>query len=224
MKVSEYIDYLIQGEVGRLAVSDVGDMSANPSTTPNAVQVANQQKMIGYVNLANLAIHKRFALLKKNFEMDNPVDGEEFTLPSDFLAPIGAYYTSDKVAVAVRDPQFRVISGVDTAVSILLPEPFLAVIKGTDSEARAQIILEYCAAPRDATTTYYNLGISKVYTEALLHYAAYKAFSAINSDIKEENNTHYLRYDAACKEIVRSGMWGNNETEINRKLEDRGFV
>ena len=46
MKVSEYIDYLVTGECSKLAISDVGDTSANPSPTPTAVQTTNQNKLI----------------------------------------------------------------------------------------------------------------------------------------------------------------------------------
>ena len=93
MKVSEYIDYLVTGECSKLAIANVGDTSSNPSPTPNAVQLENQNKFINYITLANLALHKRFHLRKKIFELDNPLDGEEFDLPADFLAPIHAYYS-----------------------------------------------------------------------------------------------------------------------------------
>ena len=46
MKVSEYIDYLITGECSKLAIASVGDMSANPSPVPTAVQLVNQNKFI----------------------------------------------------------------------------------------------------------------------------------------------------------------------------------
>jgi hypothetical protein len=224
MKASEYIDYLATGDCSKLAISDVGDMDLNPDTPPTAAQVVNQGKFINYINLANLALHKRFTLVKKTEELDNPIDGEEYTLSSDFLMPIQAYYTSDLEPVSIKDTYTKVVSTVDTAVSILIPEPFKAVIKGTDDDAHAQITLEYAAAPTKITVAGTNLGISSVYTEALLNYAAYKAHGAISGDMKEENNTYYLRYEASCKQIVTSGMWGNNEIGYNSKLEDNGFV
>jgi hypothetical protein len=58
----------------------------------------------------------------------------------------------------------------------------------------------------------------------MLNYASYKAHSSISGDIKDENNTYYLRYEASCKQLVTSGMWGSNEIEYNSKLEDNGFV
>tara|TARA_R110002167_G_scaffold20078_8_gene73936 strand:+ start:2084 stop:2752 length:669 start_codon:yes stop_codon:yes gene_type:complete len=222
MKVSEYIDYLITGECSKLAISDVGNMANGAS--PSAVELTNQGKFVNYINLANLALHKRFHLLQKTVELDNPADLEEFTLPNDFLAPIHAYYSVDLEEVAIRDSYVNVVSSVDTAVSILIPEPFKAVIKGTDSKARTQIILKYAASPLKATAAWKTLAVSEVYTEAMLNYASYKAHSSISGDIKDENNTYYLRYEASCKQLVTSGMWGSNEIEYNSKLEDNGFV
>tara|TARA_B100001245_G_C22856853_1_gene411922 strand:+ start:244 stop:975 length:732 start_codon:yes stop_codon:yes gene_type:complete len=226
MKVSEYIDYLITGECSKLAIASVGDMSANPSPAPTAVQLVNQNKFINYINLANLALHKRFHLLLKTYEMDNPLNGEEFALPSDFLVPIHAYYSSDYEEVSIKDDSVKLVSDIDEHVSIIINEPFKAVIKGTDSKdpKRAQILLKYAAAPKKAKATYTDLKINEVYTEALLNYSGYKAHSAISGDMKDENNTYYLRYEASCKQLINSGMWGNNEIEVNTKLNDNGFV
>ncbi len=224
MKVSEYITYLITGDCSKLTIANVGDMAINAKVPPTSVQLINQNKMINYINLANLALHKRYHLLKKLLELDNPTDTEEFTLPSDFLVPIHAYYAADFDPVTIKDDSINLVGAVDTAVSILMPEPFKAVIKGTDSEARTQIILKYAAAPKKAVTVNADLKISEVYTEALLNYAAYKAYSTLSGDIKDENNTYYLRYEASCKQIVNSGMWSNNEIDTNTKLTDNGFV
>ena len=35
-----------------------------------------------------------------------------------------------------------------------------------------------------------------------------------------ENNTYYLRYEASCKQLINSGMWGNNNIEVNTGLEE----
>ena len=226
MKVSEYIDYLVTGECSKLAISDVGDTSANPSPTPTAVQTTNQNKLINYINLANLALHKRFHLLKKTVELDNPLDGEEYGLPADFLTPLYAYYTSDFDPVTIKDDSVKLVNKVDTAVSILINEPFKAAVKGTDNETpkRSQIMLKYAAAPKKAKSTITDIKISEVYTEALLNYAAYKAHSAVSGNMQDENNTYFMRYESSCKQLINSGMWGNNEIETNTKLEDNGFV
>lgn len=224
MRVSEYIEQLVAGDTNRLSFSDVGDMRINPDTPPTTAQIVNQNKHLVFINQANLALHKRFHLVKKTFEFDIPLDGEEYTLPDDFLIPINAYYEEDDEPVTVRDTHVRRVDGVDVAVSILLPEPFKAVIKGNDSKNRKKIIMRYAAAPRKATQVSNDLGLSEVYTEALLNYAAYKAHSTLGAKLDGDNNTYYLRYEASCRQITQSGMWGNNEIETNTKLEDNGFV
>ena len=113
---------------------------------------------------------------------------------------------------------------MDTAVSLLIPEPFKITVKGTDTSKRPQIILIYAASPPVITQVNHSLDVNNVYTEAMLNYAAYKAYSAISGDIKAENNSYYLRYESNCRQIIASGLGGDNETETNTKLEDNGFV
>ena len=225
MKVSEYIDHLIAGECSKLTFAAVGDMTSNPGS-PTAVQTVNRNKWIKFINLANLAIHKRYHLLRKEFIMDYPVDGEEYNLPANFLVPIRAFYNIDNDKVSIKNDDTELRDSVDTLVSILMDEPFKAVIKGVDQDVpvRTEITLKYAASPAKATTIFADLKVSDVYTEALLNYAAYKAHSSVSGDIKEENNTYYLRYEASCKQLVNQGLSPNNEIVENTKLEDRGFV
>ena len=224
MKASEYINYLVNGETYKLAIQDVGDLAVN-GATPSALQETNRKKFINYLNLANLAIHKRFHLLQKQFEIDNPTNDEEYALPSDFLAPIYAYYNDTEAEeIPIKDTYRKIVDNVDTAVSLLIPEPFKITVKGTDTSKRPQIILIYAASPPVISQVNHSLNVNNVYTEAMLNYAAYKAYSAISGDIKAENNSYYLGYESNCRQIVASGLGGDNETETNTKLEDNGFV
>ena len=224
MKASEYINYLVNGETYKLAIQDVGDLAVN-GATPSALQETNRKKFINYLNLANLAIHKRFHLLQKQLEIDNPANDEEYTLPSNFLAPIYAYYNDTEAEeIPIKDTYRKIVDNVDTAVSLLIPEPFKITVKGTDTSKRPQIILIYAASPTVITQVNHSLNVNNVYTEAVLNYAAYKAYSAISGDIKAENNSYYLRYESNCRQIIASGLGGDNETETNTKLEDNGFI
>ena len=58
----------------------------------------------------------------------------------------------------------------------------------------------------------------------MLNYSAYKAHVTTSGGMQDENNTYYMRYEASCKQLINSGMWGNNEIEANNKLTDNGFV
>ena len=224
MKASEYINYLVNGETYKLAIQDVGDLAVN-GATPSALQETNRKKFINYLNLANLAIHKRFHLLQKQYEIDNPTNDEEYILPDDFLAPVYAYYNDTEAEeIPIKDTYRKIVDNVDTAVSLLIPEPFKITVKGTDTSKRPQIILIYAASPTVITQVNHSLNVNNVYTEAVLNYAAYKAYSAISGDIKAENNSYYLRYESNCRQIIASGLGGDNETETNTKLEDNGFI
>jgi len=225
MKASDYINYLVNGETYKLAIQDVGDMAVN-GATPSTLQTSNRTKFINYLNLANLAIHKRFHLLQRQYEIDHPIDNEDYVLPDDFLAPIYAYYNdNEKVEIPIKDTYRKIVDNVDTAVSLLIPEPFKVTVKGTDTaKGTTQIILVYAASPTVITKVTQSLNISNVYTEAVLNYAAYKAYSAISGDIKAENNSYYLRYESNCRQVIASGLGGDNETETNSKLEDNGFI
>ena len=225
MKASEYINYLVNGETYKLAIQDVGDLAVNPATPPSDLQNTNRNKFINYLNLANLAIHKRFHLLQKQYEIDNPANNEEYTLPDDFLAPVYAYYNDTEAEeIPIKDTYRKIVDNVDTAVSLLIPEPFKITVKGTDTTKHPQIILIYAASPTVITQVNHSLNVNNVYTEAVLNYAAYKAYSAISGDIKAENNSYYLRYESNCRQIITSGLGGDNETETNTKLVDNGFI
>lgn len=226
MKASDYINYLVNGETYKLAIQDVGDMAVNPSSAPTALQTSNRTKFINYLNLANLAIHKRFHLLQRQYEIDHPINNEDYVLPDDFLAPVYAYYNdNEKVEIPIKDTYRKIVDNVDTAVSLLIPEPFKVTVKGTDTaKGTTQIILVYAASPTVITKITQSLNVSNVYTEAVLNYAAYKAYSAISGDIKAENNSYYLRYESNCRQVIASGLGGDNETETNSKLEDNGFI
>jgi hypothetical protein len=225
MKASVYINYLISGEIYKLAIKEVGDMALNSTATVTTLHEENRKKFINYLNLANLAIHKRFQLLQKQYEIDNPTNDEDYILPDDFLAPIYAYYNDSlKEEIPIKDTYRKIVDNVDTAVSLLIPEPFKLTVKGTDTSKRPQIIMIYAASPKVITKVSHNLSISNVYTEALLNYTAYRAYSAISGDIKAENNSYYLRYESNCRQIITSGLGGDNELETNTKLIDSGFI
>ena len=225
MRISEYINFLVNSEAYQLSSKDVGDMSTNPEEDPTATQLANQQKFLGYINLANLEVHKRFQLIKREHEIDYLVDGDETTLPDDFMIPISAHFTSgDREEIPLNNESSRYVDGVDTAVSVMFPEPYVMKIKGLDEDDRKAAVLTYIASPKLATKVSTDLKVPQVYTDALLNYAAYKAHASVSGSIEGDNNTYYMRYEAACKKIKEDGLTNIDNLDSNSKLEDRGFV
>ena len=222
MKVYEYIEFLVSGEINNLAVANVGDMTPG-AASPTALQTSNRDKIRSYVNLANIELHKKFNILQKDMELDFALAGEEFKLDDDFEHAISCIFT-DGEEIPINNDKTYIVEGVDSNVSVMFNDPAKALIKGTDKDGRKNMILTYAASPSLAKSITVNLHLPQLFTEALLNYAAYKAHAAIKGDIKEVNNTYYLRYNESCKQINLLGLRNPDNLDSNTKLEDRGFV
>lgn len=222
MKVYEYIEFLVNGEISNLAIANVGDMTPG-AAAPTTIQASNRDKIRSYVNLANIELHKKFNILQKDMDLDFALAGEEFKLDEDFLHAISCMFT-DGVEIPINNDKTKFVDGVDNIVSVMFKDPTKLVIKGTDVDGKKDMILTYAAAPKLAKTISINLQLPQVYTEALLNYAAYKAHVAISGDIKAENNTYYLRFNESVKQINLLGLRNPDNLDSNTKLTDRGFI
>lgn len=225
MYVSDYIEFLVSGEIQSLALKDVGDMDPNAEVEPTSIQLTNRDKIRTYINLANIELHKKFNILQKTMLLEYAVDGEEFEIPDDFLHAISCTFEDgDEIPINNTKITLDPISGKDINYTVLFTDPKYAKIKGTDKDGRTSVILTYAASPKLATSTRSKLLLPQVYTEALLNYSAYKAHAAITGDIKAENNTYYLRFRESCAQIEMSGLSNPDNLDTNTKLIDSGFV
>ncbi len=217
MYVSDYLSYVTTGEIKQLSVSDIG------TTSPTAQQIKNKTALINFINLANLELHKKFALISKEMVFTNVTPNSLHAIPTDFMFAVSASY-KDGTEIAINNDKTDIIDDVDYNVSILFPSPFQMLVKGTDKDARDDISLVYIASPTKATATTDFLDLPEIYTEALLDYVAYKAHASVNGDMKAENNTYYLRFIEAVKNIKITGLGNSDNLDSNTKLTDRGFV
>ena len=112
MKVYEYIDFLVNGEISHLAFSNVGDMTPGSTATPTAVQLTNRDKIRSFINLANIELHKKFNILQKDMELDFALDGEEFNLADDFLHAISCRFL-DGEEIAINNDKIKLVNNVE---------------------------------------------------------------------------------------------------------------
>jgi len=218
MYVSDYLSHIVKGEVKQLYVSDIG------TTSPTTVQQANIATLISYLNEANLELHKHFGLLQKELVLSDVTNNSLHNVPLDFLYAISAQY-NDGTEVSINNERANYVDKVDENVSILFPAPFKILIKGTDvSLKRDDISVVYVAVPITVTKTTDFIDLPQVYNEAIYNYMAYKAHVSVKGDIKEENNTYYLRYQESLRNIRLLGMVNSDNLDSNVKLTDRGFV
>ena len=218
MYVSDYLSHIVKGEVKQLYVSDIG------TTSPNTVQQANIDTLISYLNEANLELHKHFGLLQKELVLTDVTNNSLHNVPLDFLYAVSAQY-DDGTEVSINNERANYVDKVDENVSILFPAPFKILVKGTDvSLKRDDISIVYVAVPVTVTKTTDFIDLPQVYNEAIYNYMAYKAHVSVKGDMKEENNTYYLRYQESLKNIRLLGMVNSDNLDSNVKLTDRGFV
>jgi len=218
MYVSDYLSHIVKGEVKQLYVSDIG------TTSPNTVQQANIDTLISYLNEANLELHKHFGLLQKELVLTDVTNNSLHNVPLDFLYAISAQY-DDGTEVSINNERANYVDKVDENVSILFPAPFKILVKGTDvSLKRDDISIVYVAVPATVAKTTDFIDLPQVYNEAVYNYMAYKAHVSVKGDMKEENNTYYLRYQQSLKNIRLLGMINSDNLDSNVKLTDRGFV
>jgi hypothetical protein len=217
MYVSDYLSHITKGEVKQLYVSDIG------TTSPNTLQKANIAILISYLNEANLELHKHFGLIQKELILTDVTNNSLHSVPVDFLYAISAEF-NDGTEVAINNERTNFVDKVDYNVSLLFPAPFKILVKGTDNLKRDDISVVYVSTPPVLTLTTEFVDLPQVYNEALYNYVAYKAHASIKGDMKEENNTYYLRYQASLKNIRLLGMTNSDNLDSNVKLTDRGFV
>ena len=217
MYVSDYLSHITKGEVKQLYVSDIG------TTSPSTLQKANIAILISYLNEANLELHKHFGLIQKELVLTDVTNNSLHSVPVDFLYAISAEF-NDGTEVAINNERTNFVDKVDYNVSLLFPAPFKILVKGTDNLKRDDISVVYVSTPPVLTLTTEFVDLPQVYNEALYNYVAYKAHASIKGDMKEENNTYYLRYQASLKNIRLLGMTNSDNLDSNVKLTDRGFV
>jgi len=155
--------------------------------------------------------------------LSNVTNNSIHSVPVDFLYAVSAEF-NDGTEVAINNERTNFTDKVDYNVSLLFPSPFKILVKGTDVLKRDDISVVYVSIPPAITLTTQFIDLPQVYNEALYNYVAYKAHASIKGDMKEENNTYFLRYRESLKNIRLLGMTNSDNLDSNVKLTDRGFV
>ena len=182
MVLSDVIEQLKYGELKSIAVKD--DTSA----------------IVSYINLALISLYSRFSL-KMSEQLIPMVNNQvEYTLASDLMSIYGIYdENGDEFALDDESSLFS-INQVDFE-TIQVPNPVEGVT----------ISVIYKPSPTWITYTgtadlTKKIPIPPQLLEPLLHYVGYRAHGSMNGDIKAENNTHLMRYEASVKRIKNLGL------------------
>jgi len=205
MLVSQVISLAKSSELRQLSVKD------------------NEEAVIGFINLGMLELHKRFTLKaeeaiitlqtgKTTYTLDGTDTDVSINNPANFLVVIECYDEQGEL-VSVNDEK--------DPLGIMTPTYNTVEVPNVAQDEKLSIIYRGSIPFVNYTTD--SLALPPQLLEALLHYIGYRGNSTISSDIKAENNTHYIRFDQSCKRVVDQGLLLPDDME-SYKFDQRGFV
>ena len=182
MTIGDVITQLKYGELRSIAVKD------------------DNAAIVSYINLALIALYTRFTL--KTSEQIIPMYDNvvEYKLNDDLMAIQGIYdENGDEFALDDENSLFSIFQ-VD-----------FETIQAPNPKTGATLSVIYLPSPttlvyEDETSLATKVPIPPQLTEPLLHYVGYRAHGSMDGNIKAENTTHYMRYEASCKRIEELGI------------------
>jgi len=156
--------------------------------------------IVSYVNLALIALYSRFSLKVSEQLIPMQDNITEYLLNEDAMT-IRAIYDENGDEFALDD---------ETSLFSIMQVDF-ETIQVPNPSTGATLSVIYLPAPTtltyiDETSLTSRVPLPSQLLEPLLHYVGYRAHGSMNGDIKAENNTHYMRYEASCKRIEDLGV------------------
>ena len=194
-------------------------------------------KIVGYINLALIALYSRFQLAteeavirlrpdipKTIYTMDSTdadvrVGGQ--AMQDDQFMSIVSAYNEDGSEIVVNDEKspysIFTVSYNQVQVPLLAESTYVSVIYRCNPSLLAPV---YDSAGNAIDT---DIRLPMQLLEPLLHYVGYRAHGSIDGKLTTENNSHYARYDAACKRVEDLGLLTSDDTSHD-SVQKRGYV
>lgn len=212
MIISTAIDLLVQAELKQLSIKD----------DKNAIR--------GFINSGILELYKRFNLWEVEAVITMVTGTKLYTLDGN----------DPNVSIDLSDHDFLMIEEVwlvsldddidDKKLIIndkldkdgVMTPKYNQVYVTTEIDTRTLEVI-YRAAPKFLTNEKADIPLPPQFNEALFNYVGYRGHGSVKGDIKSENNTHYMRFEASCSRIKLEGLYTQDSLSSN-KFDTRGFV
>jgi hypothetical protein len=215
MRLSSILRQAKSGELSDIAVKD------------------DDQTIIDYINLGMIALYSRFPLKVEEaiIALEDgktlyKLDGSDMSvavggLPIEedtVLAILEAFDEKGKIEINDESCQMSIFTvnyntiqvpvvGDNNFISLIFQAAPEEIVYEDDGEGNAEDL---------------DVALPKQLLEPLLHYIGYRAHGAMNGSVEAENNTHLMRYDAACKRAEMLGLIPSDSYEMN--ISRGGFI
>jgi hypothetical protein len=204
MKLLDIIKYSVEGDLKSMSLADIG----NPSDTKTAltdVQKANLATLVGFTNQGILELHKRFPLKVETKEVSIDIDDKlvPIQLPDNALS-ILKVTTLDFVEVPLDDMDIEFKYKTNTYKGLYVKSVAVNayVVLGDYPGDEVELLFHYMASPEPLKYTDV-LPLPFSYHEALIHYIAYRGYSAIKSvtPVGAEDLSYKKRFEDSCMHL-----------------------
>lgn len=220
MKLSLIIEQARNGELAGLSKVDKTD-----------------EKIVGYINLALIALYNRFQLAteeaiitlrpdiaKTIYKLDGTdadVKVAGVAMSADSFMAIVAAYNEDGSEISVNDTtdpySIHTVAYNQVQVPLVDNNAYVSIIY------RKNPTLVTFVDVGQGTAQEANVDMPIQLLEPMLHYIGYRAHGSVDGSIQAETNTHYTRFVAACNQAEVMGIITADDV-VNNSIYSKGFV
>ena len=192
----------------------------------------DREAITAYINLGLLELYKRFPLKISELIINLDSDETYYSMPSDFMWIVSAHREvntesgCEVIEIPINEENNPLSINTFSWNTVQVP----MAVTGSD------LSIIYTASPKlltynTSTEVFINsdgievtdLEIPLQLVEALTHYVAYRAYSAISGASETENNAHYQRFEVSCQEVEKYGMLSSDDLDMKER-NMKGFV
>lgn len=211
MTAQDIADYANEGELNQLDIQ-----------TP---------QLLRFINLAVVELHVRFRLQVQEALVSTTIHNSLYTIPAADLSQVLSVTDMYGLPCIMNDYGYTQAMTLAKSSSLYSDVIYSDSSIHTPSYNQIQVVpavdgtfsVIYSAIPARITALTDILPVPEIMAEALLHYIGYRAHSSYDADIKTENNTHYMRFEASCKKLKDLGYVPVTAVDvINTK--DKGYL
>lgn len=213
MNLQEVFDQLMDGE---LVNTSIGSDNKN-----SCVGCDDAKKICSHVELALLALYKRFRLKTETVDLYVVEDQTLYEVAADDILKIERVYTADDCELDFNRTDSDFSISAPTYNTIKLSEELKPQLLKVEYRAKHPK-LDKDAVSFDPS----NVEIELPYThlEPLLLYVASRVLNPIGiSGEFHEGNNYMAKYERACQMLEAHNYQSDNQSESNR-FSDRGWV
>ncbi len=178
--------------------------------------------VLGFINLGMLELYKRFSLKTEEAIITLRHGSSTYILDGTDTAVSMGSADQFLIIADAYDEQGDTITINDEADALGIMTPAWNTVEIPALAEGERISLIYRVAPPFIASVTDDLPLPPQLLEALLHYIGYRGHGTITGDVKEENNTHYIRFDASCTRAENQGLILPDDL-VSYKFENSGF-